>query len=255
MRPSGPAGTETADPAAFCTPRPLLVLYPEVGMSDFVQDVSEHDALSSHLLEMFGERGERTPEWARMVRPVVSAAAEPATCGARRPRARARRPSGLQSSAAAARPPAVPPWSLSLVEGAAQSVGLDIQARATPTTAWRGAIALARPRWAAWACTTEMAARTRPGWRLPCPRHPWRCSRPAPPTTSSSRCPRRGRARCHASCSAYHDSIEPCVAHCRVQDARPPAATPPSALLHHPPHTITRPHPPRCATGGARRRW
>ena len=188
--------------------------------------------------------------------PAVSTAAEPATThGSRRPRARARRPSGLQSSAAAARPPAVPPWSLSLVEGAAQSVGLDIQARATPTTAWRGAIALARPRWAAWACTTEMAARTRPGWRLLCPRHLWRCSRPAPPTTSSSRCPRRGRARCHASCSAYHDSIEPCVAHCRVQDARPPAATPPSALLHHPPHTITRPHPPRCATGGARRRW
>ena len=124
VRPSGPAGTETADPAAFCTPRPLLVLYPEVGMSDFVQDVSEHDALSSHLLEMFGERGERTPEWARMVRPVVSAAAEPATCGARRPRARARRPSGLQSSAAAARPPAVPPWSLSLVEGAAIDAGL-----------------------------------------------------------------------------------------------------------------------------------
>ena len=44
------------------TPRPLLVLYPEVGMSDFVQDVSEHDPLAPHLLEMFGERGERTPE-------------------------------------------------------------------------------------------------------------------------------------------------------------------------------------------------
>ena len=91
------------------TPRPLLVLYPEVGMSDFVQDVSEHDALSSHLLEMFGESGERTPEWARMVRPVVPAVAEQATAyGAR---GRPRRPSGLQSSAAAARPPAVPPWS------------------------------------------------------------------------------------------------------------------------------------------------
>ena len=122
VRPSGPAGTETADPAAFCTPRPLLVLYPEVGMSDFVQDVSEHDALSSHLLEMFGESGERTPEWARMVRPVVPAAAEPATTyGAR---GRPRRPSGLQSSAAAARPPAVPPWSLSLIEGAAKDAGL-----------------------------------------------------------------------------------------------------------------------------------
>ena len=58
-----------------------------------------------------------------MVRPVVLAAAEPATCGARRPRARARRPSGLQSSAAAARPPAVPPWSLSLIEGAATEAG------------------------------------------------------------------------------------------------------------------------------------
>ena len=34
-------------------------------MSDFVQDVSERDALSAHLLEMFGERGERTPEWDR----------------------------------------------------------------------------------------------------------------------------------------------------------------------------------------------
>ena len=52
--------------------------------------------------------------------PAVSTAAEPTTTyGARRPRARARRPSGLQSSAAAARPPAVPPWSLSLIEGAA----------------------------------------------------------------------------------------------------------------------------------------
>ena len=75
-------------------------------MSDFVQDVSEHDALSSHLLEMFGEHGERTPECGRMARPVVLAAAEPATTyGSRRPRARALRPSGLQSSAVAARPP------------------------------------------------------------------------------------------------------------------------------------------------------
>ena len=31
-------------------------------MSDFVQDVSEGDALVRHLLKMFGEHGEHTPE-------------------------------------------------------------------------------------------------------------------------------------------------------------------------------------------------
>ena len=74
------------------------MLYPEVGMSDFVQDVSEHDALSSHLLEMFGERGERTPECGRMVEPRRPGSGRAGhTCSSRRPRARARRPSGLRS--------------------------------------------------------------------------------------------------------------------------------------------------------------
>ena len=44
---------------------PCLVLYPEVGMSDFVQDVHELDALQPHLVEMFGAHGELAPDWDR----------------------------------------------------------------------------------------------------------------------------------------------------------------------------------------------
>lgn len=42
---------------------PLLLLYPEPAMSDFVQEISERDALLPQLLEMFGEAAERSPPW------------------------------------------------------------------------------------------------------------------------------------------------------------------------------------------------
>ena len=41
----------------------MLLLYPEAAQSDFVQDVSEHDLLIDHLLEMFGEHAENSPPW------------------------------------------------------------------------------------------------------------------------------------------------------------------------------------------------
>ena len=42
---------------------PALLLYPEHGQSDLIQDFSEGEALLPHLHEMFGEQGENAPPW------------------------------------------------------------------------------------------------------------------------------------------------------------------------------------------------
>eukprot|EP00747_Dinoflagellata_sp_TGD_P032450 gnl/TRDRNA2_/TRDRNA2_136001_c1_seq1.p1 gnl/TRDRNA2_/TRDRNA2_136001_c1~~gnl/TRDRNA2_/TRDRNA2_136001_c1_seq1.p1 ORF type:complete len:350 (+),score=60.74 gnl/TRDRNA2_/TRDRNA2_136001_c1_seq1:27-1052(+) len=44
---------------------PVLLLYPEPAMSDFIQDVAESDCLLPHLIEMFGENAENSPFWDR----------------------------------------------------------------------------------------------------------------------------------------------------------------------------------------------
>ena len=42
---------------------PVLLLYPEHAMSDFIQDVSESEAMLPHLVDMFGIQGENSPPW------------------------------------------------------------------------------------------------------------------------------------------------------------------------------------------------
>jgi Ca2+-binding EF-hand superfamily protein len=42
---------------------PVLFLYPEASMSDFIQDMSESEPLMGQLLEMFGAKGESAPPW------------------------------------------------------------------------------------------------------------------------------------------------------------------------------------------------
>ena len=44
---------------------PLLLLYPEAAQSDIVQEFSERDILRPHLVEMFGDAAEHSPEWDR----------------------------------------------------------------------------------------------------------------------------------------------------------------------------------------------
>ena len=42
---------------------PMLFLYPEHQMSDFIQDASEFSSLHDHFVEMFGMEGESAPGW------------------------------------------------------------------------------------------------------------------------------------------------------------------------------------------------
>ena len=51
------------DSAAAELHSPVLLLYPEASMSDFIQDVAEGERLADHLEEMFGEAAERSPPW------------------------------------------------------------------------------------------------------------------------------------------------------------------------------------------------
>ena len=61
---------------------PVLLLYPESAQSDFIQDFAEGEALLPHLMEMFGEAGERAPPWdtERAYRAPLLNAYAPLTC-------------------------------------------------------------------------------------------------------------------------------------------------------------------------------
>lgn len=58
---------------------PVLLLYPEASMSDFIQDMAEGQTLLGQLLEMFGARGELSPPWDHQ-RKYAAGALQPYIC-------------------------------------------------------------------------------------------------------------------------------------------------------------------------------
>jgi len=58
---------------------PVMFLYPETSMSDYIQDMSERGRLAEHFLEMFGAAAEHAPPWDHE-RKYAAAALQPYVC-------------------------------------------------------------------------------------------------------------------------------------------------------------------------------